>query len=93
MCDSIARYPFIKGDGDLNGEGDDVHDDGAFGEHIVDMSVCRNVEVMRKGEEWGVRAEYNFGMHKPIMGEHGRPREVMGIAILYVAVTGKEEED
>jgi hypothetical protein len=93
VCDSIARYPFIKGDGDLNGEGDDVHDDGAFGGHIVDMSVCRNVEVMRKGEEWGVRAEYNFGMHKPIMGEHGRPREVMGIAILYVAVTGKEEED
>lgn len=56
--------------------------------HISDMTVCAGNEnaktMMKKGQVWNLRAEYDYNQHKGMMGDDGKQQEIMGITFMYV---------
>lgn len=53
--------------------------------HISNMSACTDVGRMREGQNWNVKASYDFTQHAPMLDMDGSPSPVMGIALLYMA--------
>jgi hypothetical protein len=53
--------------------------------HISNMSACRDVGRMRKGQNWSVKASYDSTQEAPMLDMDGSPSPVMGLALLYVA--------
>jgi len=58
--------------------------DGA--EHIAKMGTCSAMGPIKKGDTVHIDANYNFALHKGMKTKTGAMTEVMGIAILYLAV-------
>jgi hypothetical protein len=91
VCTSTASYGATAGyvekvDANLTmgGMGKDV----GFGidtVHVSSMSSCTELGDMRKGQDWWVRATYNFKQHAPMLDMDGSLSKVMGIVLLYVA--------
>lgn len=52
--------------------------------HISNMSACSDIGRMREGQNWSVRADYDFTKNVP-MRMDGAPSPIMGIALLYVS--------
>jgi hypothetical protein len=56
--------------------------------HISDMSACSGeslkVKRIKKGQQWLLKADYDFDMHKGLRGEHGGWDKIMGINYMYI---------
>jgi hypothetical protein len=83
VCSSVARYGEEAGFVGLEQMGDGMEMEM---EHISSMSGCAGLGF-GEGEEWAVRAKYDFGRHEPMM-DGGKAAGVMGIALMYVAKEG-----
>ncbi|KAF2432732.1 hypothetical protein EJ08DRAFT_658730 [Tothia fuscella] len=62
--------------------------------HLSDMHVCsgKDIEIreMRKGQEWTLRAHYDFEKNKGMKAADGEWDGVMGISVVFVRVKGKD---
>jgi hypothetical protein len=89
-CDSSATYGGSPAYVQKNAGG--VHAHGAL-EHLSEMSQCNQKSLPRsriaKGQNWYMKAEYDFNKHKGMMHEDGNWDEVMGITLMFVRVAGK----
>lgn len=86
MCEGVPTYGATPGyvetmpmDGDGMGMGMDMDM-----VHISNISSCVGFGRMRKGQEWGVTARYDFDMHPGMQEMDGSLSPVMGISILYI---------
>ena len=48
---------------------------------------------MRAGQNWSVRAEYDFNAHAPMGDGVGGVGSVMGVAVLYVTLESDDDSD
>jgi len=89
MCNSKAQYdePQMKGmakgmtrrDGGPHGANDNMA-------HIKQMGTCSALGPIKKGDTIFIDANYDFNKFQGMKSKAGAYTEVMGIAILYVAV-------
>ena len=56
--------------------------------HIKQMSTCNALGPIKKGDTVFIDANYNFNQHMGMKSKAGAYTEVMGIAILYLALKG-----
>ncbi|RDI77801.1 hypothetical protein Vi05172_g12242 [Venturia inaequalis] len=54
--------------------------------HIEDMSTCDLLSPFSKGQQFWIDANYDYGMHPGMKSVSGGQAEIMGIALMYVAV-------
>lgn len=54
--------------------------------HIEDMSYCSMMGSFSKGDKFYIDAAYDFEKHMGMKANSGNWAEIMGIAILYVAI-------
>jgi hypothetical protein len=54
--------------------------------HIKKMSTCSSLGPLKKGDRIYIDANYDFGKFEGMKSKAGAYTEVMGIAILYIAV-------
>lgn len=54
--------------------------------HIEDMSTCDLLSPFSKGQQFWIDATYDYGMHPGMKSVSGGQAEIMGIAIMYIAV-------
>jgi len=63
---------------------------GSATEHISKMTLCVKdkfkVKKLVKGQQWKLRAEYDYNKNKGMMHGDGKQSTVMGIAIMFVRV-------
>lgn len=56
--------------------------------HISDLSICTGeslkLKEIKKGQEWIIKAEYDFDQHKGLKGENNDFDKVMGINYMYI---------
>ena len=76
VCRSVATY------GDPSGH--KHHMLSMEMSHISYMSTCYDVGRIKEGEEWAVKAHYDFEKHEPMLDGDGKPEDVMGITIVYL---------
>lgn len=54
--------------------------------HISKMSICQgstlNTPMMKAGQSWTLRANYDYNKNKGMLGEDGHQEDIMGIAIM-----------
>jgi hypothetical protein len=84
-CDSFASYGGTPEYIQKSATG--VHAHGAL-THISEMAQCNAGTLPRdkisKGQNWAMRAEYDFNKHKGMKHEDGNWDEVMGISLMFV---------
>lgn len=89
ICDSVATYGATPGYVEMNSSMVVMPMNGSmYGQdtvHISNMSACHDIGHMKKGEQWGVKANYDLMQHAPMLDMDGSPSPVMGISLLYVA--------
>lgn len=54
--------------------------------HIKDMSTCDLLSPFSKGQQFWIDATYDYGMHPGMKSVSGGQAEIMGIAIMYIAI-------
>jgi hypothetical protein len=54
--------------------------------HIENMSTCEMMGSFSKGDQFWIDASYDFNQHPGMKANSGSFAEIMGIAILYIAV-------
>ncbi|KAK0742343.1 hypothetical protein B0T21DRAFT_381975 [Apiosordaria backusii] len=95
------RFWRSRGKGKGKGKGhDDDHDDHddeeeevptsprRQGVHVSSISTCTLPGRIEKGEEWTVRANYDFAKHAPMV-HGGELAPVMGMSLMYVVEDGQ----
>jgi hypothetical protein len=89
VCDSIASYggspEFLS---KPQPEPSSGHSHGGT-EHISDMTACTpgkglGIPEIKNGQQWSLKAVYDFGKFKGMVRDNGNLDSVMGIAIMYV---------
>ena len=48
--------------------------------------VGPNLPELKTGQSWKVRAFYDYAAHPGMLKDNGKPSDVMGISIMWVAV-------
>jgi len=59
-------------------------------EHISKMSTCDTLSPMKVGDKWKLRTYYDYTKHPGMLKTTGKPADVMGISLMYVAVPVKK---
>jgi hypothetical protein len=52
---------------------------------LLVRSSCYDTAMMRWGEQWGVKANYDLSLHPPMLDVDGMSISVTGISLVYVA--------
>lgn len=87
ICDAKATYSKASA---MKTKPSKVGRDVAHGNedvpHIEDMSTCDLLAPFSKGQQFWIDANYDFGKHPGMKSNSGNWAEIMGIAIMYIAV-------
>lgn len=57
------------------------------GDHISQMSTCSDATPVAPGDRWSLSAHYDTSEHVPMANNDGSLEPVMGIALVYIAMT------
>jgi len=83
VCDTVAKYggspEYVSKD----------MGDGMATQHLSSMSKC-NAGTVNPGDNWIIKSYYDYTVHPGMKKENGKPANVMGISILWVAVPLKK---
>lgn len=55
-------------------------------DHITRYSPCADFGKVKKGDQIGLKAYYNFEKYSPGLGTSGAPTGVMGIAMMFLGI-------
>lgn len=86
ICDAKATYsraPAPKSSKVVRGVGHENEDMP----HIEDMSSCDLLAPFSKGQQFWIDAHYDYEKHSGMKSISGGQAEIMGIAIMYIAVS------
>jgi hypothetical protein len=95
VCDSNATYGASPGYVESMGSGMGTMSSkwGMDMVHISNMTECTDIGKIKEGQNWSVKATYDFEAHAPMVDMDGAPSPVMGIALLYVAEERGDDSD
>jgi len=101
LCTSKAKYAesseYINWGGKKSMAGMNMKrsadDMGVADKHISSMSECYvgrdplPIKEVTRGQSWYVQAHYDYGQHEGNKNTKGKQQEVMGIALMYIAIS------